>query len=251
MKRAREWALRITHEAQLHEENCFLTLTYNDEQLPEHGSLYKPHLQKFFKRLRKRYPAKSIRYYACGEYGERTQRAHYHVCLFGHDFADKIEWRKVGEHTLYLSQTLNEIWGHGNTSIGTLTFDTAKYTASYVFKKQFGDKGGGYVRLDNETGEIVPLVQPFAAMSLRPAIAAAWMTRYHSDVYGAEKDFVFLKGKKTRPPKYYDKIYDTINPERMAYLKHRRATENEGMTETELRAHEEITRARTKQKTEI
>lgn len=130
--------MRCVHEAQLHEENSFLTLTYDDEHLPENGSLHKPDLQKFFKRLRF-HTGKEIRYYACGEYGEKTLRAHYHVCLFGHNFSnDRQPFRRIGEHILYTSKTLTDIWGLGNTSIGDLTFESAAYTARYVMKKQTG-----------------------------------------------------------------------------------------------------------------
>lgn len=142
--------MRCVHEAQLHEHNCFVTLTYNDESLPEHGTLYKPHLTDFWKRLR--YHKGEFRYYACGEYGENTKRAHYHACLFGIDFQDKKPFRRIGEHWLYISQELTEIWGHGNTSIGSLTFETAAYTARYVTKKL--SKGQSrYVRMDPQTGE--------------------------------------------------------------------------------------------------
>lgn len=241
--------MRCVHEAQLHEQNSFITLTYNDENLPEWGSLHKPDLQKFFKRLRKQ--KGKFRYYACGEYGETTQRAHYHVCLFGMDFNDKVPFKKTGDHLLYISPQLQEIWGHGNTSVGTLTFETAAYTARYVMKKQFGDKGGGYVRVDEATGEIRPLVQPFATMSLRPAIASRWMHKFHNDVYGADKDSIHMNGKKLTPPKYYDKIYDKINPDRLEYLKGEREKRRTGKTDQELHARALIAHARTKQKTGI
>lgn len=123
------------------------------------------------------------------------------------------------------------------------------YTASYVMKKQFGNTGGGYVRIA-EGGEIIPLVQPFACMSLRPAIGQTWLLKHFKDVYWADKDFVILKGHKLRPPRYYDKIYDEVNPDRMAHIKKLR-TEKEGMTDNELRAHAKITRARTKTKNQI
>lgn len=238
--------MRCVAEASLHKENSFLTLTYNDEHLPEKGTLHKPHLQKFFKRLRFSLGSKTVRYYACGEYGDNTQRAHYHVCLFGHDFADKIEFRQVGEHKLYISQQLNDLWTHGQTSIGALTFETAAYTARYVTKKQTGLKKGGkgYVSVDDETGEIIQLQQPYAAMSLKPAVGREWIEKYASDIYNNDKDFLHLRGRKMRPAKYYDKIYDSINPEHMAMIKMKREQNSKNLTENELRACATIARAR-------
>lgn len=139
----------------------------------------------------------------------------------------------------------------GNTSIGELTFETAAYTARYVVKKQLGKGGQRYVHLDEETGEITDLQQPFAVMSLRPAIAAQWLRQYDSDVYGNNKDYIVMRGKKMKPPKYYDKIYDTIDPHHMQYIKIEREINHTKLKTEELRTHEKITRARMKKKTEI
>lgn len=247
IRRLSDWGLRMMHHASTHERNCFLTLTYDDAHLPEHGTLYKPHLQQFFKRLRY-YHGGRLSYYACGEYGETTQRAHYHVCLFGHDFDDKVAFRKIGEHQLYLSDQLTKIWGHGNTSVGSLTYESAAYTASYVMKKMLGKGCPRYVRLDTETGELIPLVQPFAVMSLRPAIASAWLHTYHADIYGHDKDTIRRNGKELKPARYYDKIYDTINPAHMSKIKQLRVDNHEPLTVQQLRARASITRARMKQK---
>lgn len=241
LEKSRQWAIRCVHEASLHKENCFVTLTYDDAHLPAMGSLHKPDLQKFFKRLRKH--KGPFRYYACGEYGDTTQRAHYHACIFGLDFQDKIEFRKIGPTTLYLSETLTRIWGNGNTSVGALTFESAAYTARYVMKKQTGlAKGGGYVHLDPQTGELTSLVQPFANMSLRSAIAKDWLHRYHGDIYN--KDYIVVRGRKHKPAKYYDTLYDSINPEHMAKIKQERIENSEKMTTEELHAREKMTRAR-------
>lgn len=241
--------MRCTHEAQLHKQNCFITLTYNDENLPEFGSLNKTDLQKFFKRLRK--TAGSFRYYACGEYGERTQRAHYHACLFGIDFQDKIHFRTIKGNHLYTSETLKEIWGLGNTSVGSLTMQSAAYTASYVMQRTLGKGCPRFVRHDTETSELIPLQQPYAVMSLRAAIGRTWIEKYHRDIYGGDKDSIQLQTKKLRPAKYYDKIYDIINNDHMQYIKAKRRENTEGNTNDELRAREKINNARAIFKTQI
>ena len=68
-------------------ESIFVTLTYDDNQVPMNDNadliLYKPDLQNFLKRLRKRKDGERIRYFAVGEYGTQSGRPHYHLCLFG------------------------------------------------------------------------------------------------------------------------------------------------------------------------
>lgn len=241
--------MRCVLEARSHDRNSFITLTYNDEHLPKDRSLDRQHLTKFFKRLRKH--KGPFRYYACGEYGDQTQRAHYHACLFGMDFDDKVEFRKINEHTLYISEELNRIWGYGNTSIGDLTFESAAYCARYVLKKKLGKGTLQHVLLDEETGELKPVVQPYAVMSLATAIAKQWLSKNHGDIYNAEKDFLVLRGQKLKPPKYFDKIYDTINPAKMAKIKEIRKTEHKDLTLQELRAHEKNTRARIIQRKQV
>lgn len=135
LEKSRQWAMRIMHEAQLHEHNSFLTLTYSDQYLPKNNSLKKDDVQKFLKRLRRRLD-KPIRYYQCGEYGEKFHRPHYHMCLFGHDFYDDREHFKTSTgDKLYVSELLSEVWGMGHCLIGDLTFESAAYVARYVTKK--------------------------------------------------------------------------------------------------------------------
>ena len=69
LDRARDWAFRCMCEADMHDENSFVTLTYNDENLPENRSVKKQELSKFIRRLRKAVWPKFIRFYGCGEYG--------------------------------------------------------------------------------------------------------------------------------------------------------------------------------------
>lgn len=243
--------MRCVLESKLHERNSFITLTYNDEHLPKDQSLNRHHLTKFFKRLRKQHGP--YRYYACGEYGETTQRAHYHACLFGMDFADKIPFQKRGDHQLYISEELNKLWGMGNTSIGELNFETAAYTARYVTKKKTGlaVKAPCYSRLDPETGELIPVVQPYAVMSLRSAIAAQWLPQFHGDIYNNDKDFLVMRGKEMKPPKYFDRLFDTIDSAKMQKIKEKRVRERKNLPLEELRAHEKITRARIIQRKQI
>lgn len=204
LEQSRQWAVRCVHESKMHEENSFLTLTYNNENLPDDGSISKRHLQLFIKRLRKSLPEKRIRYYGCGEYGERFRRPHYHVIIFGHDFQDK-EIFKAGikrwknrfqtgiDHTIYTSENLQKIWKKGFSSIGTVSFESAGYVARYCTKKITGKMAESHY--NGRTPE-------FALMSRRPGIGKPWLDKFRSDVY--PKDYFTLRGIKMQPPLYYD-----------------------------------------------
>ena len=136
--RSKEWAARIVHESQMHPENSFVTLTYDAENVPMDGSLNKQHFQKFMKRLRKHFSDKKIRYFHCGEYGEKLERPHYHACLFGIDFDDRVEHGAINSVVHYKSDTLEQLWGKGFCTVGELNYQTAAYTARYILKKMTG-----------------------------------------------------------------------------------------------------------------
>ena len=77
VSRSQQWAIRIVHEASQHEANCFLTLTYDGEHIPDSYSVSVREVQLFMKRLRKKL-GHPVRYFACGEYGDHGHRPHYH-----------------------------------------------------------------------------------------------------------------------------------------------------------------------------
>lgn len=80
--RRTDWAFRLMQEYKVSDSALFVTLTYNEKFVPEHG-VVKRHLQLYFKRLRKLCP--KLRYYAVGEYGLKTLRPHYHAIIFNVD----------------------------------------------------------------------------------------------------------------------------------------------------------------------
>ena len=191
----------------MHTQNSFITLTYAKEHLPSDGSLIKWHFQDFMKRLRSAHPSHSIRYFMCGEYGEKFTRPHYHACLFGIDFPDKDPIREEEGIILYNSPKLDKIWSYGYTSIGALTFETAAYTARYITKKITGDQRHEHYQTTCEhTGNLINLEPEFATMSLKPGIGKKWLDTYHSDIY--PHDTVIHRKGKTSPPRYYDKIME-------------------------------------------
>jgi len=220
LENARQWAIRIKHEASMHPQNSFITLTYDNEHLPPTGTLVLKHWQDFMKRLRKKYSYKKLSFYHCGEYGEKQGRPHYHAIIFNHQFSDLIPIpRKKDLHT---SETLKTLWGKGHISVGSVTFESASYVASYVQKKINGPKAEAinmsnglrhYERMTPE-GEVITLKKEYATMSRRPGIASRWLAKHHTDIYPS--DFVTHKGKKQSLPKYYDTQYEILtldNPE--------------------------------------
>lgn len=229
LERSRQWAIRCMHEASLHRDNCFITLTFSSDFLPHDRSLRKFHFQRFMKRLRKRF-GNGIRYYYCGEYGEKFGRPHYHACLFGFDFADKYLWKLSNGIPLFRSNSLEELWPYGYSSIGSVTFESAAYVARYIMKKVNGPSAiSHYEYVDSNSGEVFNRVPEFTDMSRgrkksgTGGIGKGWFDKYSSDVY--PHDFVVLRGKKVRPPKYYDRLYEVDFPDSFDDIKHRRVVE--------------------------
>lgn len=221
LERSRQWAVRCVHEAQMYDDNCFITLTYSNDFLPPDGSLSVRDFQLFMKRLRKRF-GDGIRFFHCGEYGEKFRRPHYHALLFNFDFVDKTLWKEVNGQKLYRSKALEELWPYGHSSVGTATFESAAYVARYIMKKVNGDDSFlHYANVDVDTGEVLSVLKPeYTTMSRRPGIGKAWFDKFGSDVF--PRDEVVVRGKKMRPPKYYDSVYELIDPDDALRIKVRR-----------------------------
>jgi hypothetical protein len=229
LEKSRQWAIRCMHEAQLHEKNCFITLTYNDENLKT-KSLDHTDFQKFFKRLRRAIAPAKVRYYMAGEYGTKFGRPHFHACIFGYDFHDKKLYKRTSSGSfIYRSSELEKLWTHGYSSIGDVTFESAAYIARYIMQKYTGEmdrnnthitRDEHYTYCDLSTGELIKLQPEYNKMSLKPGIGAEWIKKYRSDVY--PHDYVVINGKKTKPPRYYDKIQNNDYPFEFEEISHKR-----------------------------
>ena len=221
LEKSKQWAVRCINEAQMHSQNCFITLTYNDDHLPSDQSLHHRDFQLFFKRLRRANPGKTIRYYMAGEYGENYGRPHFHACIFGWKPSDLKKFTKSGDSILYRSQELDSLWSDNNgqligfTTVGDVTFESAAYVARYIMKKMNSDKlnpttGQAYSAVydytNPNTGEITKKTPEYNKMSLKPGIGATWLEKYMSDVY-PNGEVIIRGNKKVLAPKYYDKIF--------------------------------------------
>lgn len=220
------------HEASLYEANCFVTLTYAPEHLPEYGDLDLDAGPAFVKRLREHVSgsnASGIRTYGCAEYGAKLKRPHYHLLLFNYDFPDKVHVKTTPRGDRYYeSETCDRLWGNGKTLLGDLTFESAAYVARYVTKKITGLAQEAHYEFLNEYGEYISLTpEKPVCVSKFPGIGAPWLEKFGTDTYPS--DSVIVRGKEMKPPKYYDQRFGDAHPEIMKEVKRRRkqkATDN-------------------------
>lgn len=217
LSKAREWAIRCTHEAKMHKASSFLTLTFSPDGLNDRQNKYKESEKKdihslnvkdfqlFMKRLRKKikktHHITELSYYHCGEYGEENGRPHYHVLLFGYGFPDRYRWfkGKTRDYDLYRSEILEEVWPHGNSLIGNVTYESASYVSRYVTKKITGDYQDDYYQ-----GK----VPEYATMSrgAKNAIGYRWLRKYGlTDCYNNDRVTVLSDNGNfhIKPPRYY------------------------------------------------
>lgn len=209
------------HEAEMHDENCFITLTFDQVNLEKRSnplSLDVSEYQRFMKRLRKRF-GKNIRFFHCGEYGDQNKRPHYHAIIFGMDFKDKKLWTNRDGNKLYTSEALQELWPYGFSTIGEVTFQSAAYVARYIMKKWKGEGAEDhYTRWCPLTGEGTTVEPEYCTMSRMPGIGKTWLEKYKADVY--PHDYVVINNHKVKPPRYYDSL---LSEEELAQLKEKRA----------------------------
>lgn len=237
LERARQWSIRMMHEARFHPANSFLTLTYNDQNVPQSYGLQLRDLQLFMKKLRKFLEPTRIRFFACGEYGDLNGRPHYHAIIFGFDAADKkfLEYSESGE-AIYRSEALQQLWGLGNTSTQDVTHKSCSYVARYVTKKiKSGDQFGAerYFRLSPIDGTYHSVRPEFAVMSRRPGIGRRFVDEFKSDFYPS--GYLVLDGVKQAPPKYYVDQLSEKEQQRLKRQARKLGLKNKPHTTTERR----------------
>lgn len=277
LAKSAEWATRVINEADLYEDNSFITLTYAPEHVPADMSLDHSHYQKFMKRLRKKYVPKcpypvghdlrdewmlahAIRFYMCGEYGDNFGRPHFHAILFNHDFKDKYLWKVQNGQRLYRSEELESLWPYGYSTIGNVTFESAAYVARYIMKKQTGDAAEThYTVFDEDTGEVLknPITgedwvrtPEYNQPSRNGGIGKRWFEQFKDDVF--PNDYIVTPdGRKLKPPKFYDTIYEADFPHEMEEIKFNRVEKAEkhidNNTPERLKVREQVAEAKVKQ----
>lgn len=207
LERSRQWAIRCVLEAEMHDENCFITLTFDDEHLNKSRSLDKRDFVLFMKRLRKRF-GDGIRFFHCGEYGDRFSRPHHHACLFGFDFPDKIILSEGTGFVYYGSESLSELWPFGFSSIGDVTFESAAYVARYIVKKINGSTADRHYK--GRVPEYVTMSRGCKRLATG-GIGNSWYDSFKSDIY-PHNYIVIRNGIKVKPPKYFSDKFSLEKP---------------------------------------
>lgn len=188
---ASEWAARMIHESEYYDSTSFATFTYSDETLPADLSIDKTVITLLIKRIRKALEPRRIKYYANGEYGEKTGRPHYHAILFGiqpcfhcwsccktHMTADK----PSGD-----CEILRKAWPKGIVDLGPLNYLTARYVANYMLKEP------------PKNISLLNREKPFTLMS--KGLGRRYLMD-NADTLLKQKS-IRIQGVKKRLPKYY------------------------------------------------
>lgn len=205
INRKRVWANRLMLEAAEHGSNAFVTLTYSQENLPlcltGLPTLAPEHVRNWLKRLRKQIAPARIRYFLVGEYGDHTERPHYHAALFGFQRCKngrtlRFRNRALADKCCVNCRIIQSSWGHGDVEVGGLEEGSARYLCGYVLKKmtRYDDR-----RLHGRSPE-------FARMSLRPGLGhramhdiADVILRYGLDKSEADVPGAIRRGSAIQP----------------------------------------------------
>ena len=230
-------------ELPYHENAWFLTLTYDNENVPyrmtwdegtgevlvENYSLNYEDMKAFWKRLRRyleyhELNKGNLMYFQCGEYGGKTHRPHYHAIVYDLPIEkdDMKEYKRKNGAIYYNVDWITKIWGKGHVVIAPAEWKAMAYTARYTTKKVYGKEGKKFY-------EEMGILPEKCNMSLKPAIGARYYYDHAAEIY--EKDKIQLKnGKVCKPPRYFDKLFD---------LEHSNA---KPLTESEMESIEETTK---------
>lgn len=235
LDRSRMWAMRIIHESSLYEfdgGNCFITLTYDDENVPNDWSLHRSHFVLFMKKLRKYMQPQKIRFFMAGEYGSKCQhgidlsrvpcplcnvgRPHYHACLFNCSFPDLCSYGSRAGELRYTSPLLEKIWGLGFVDVGDLNFDSAAYVSRYILKKVTGMRADDHYMAYDLDGVITFLEPEYCTMSRGAkgghGLGYDWFKKFGNDVFPSDEVPVPGAGVFKSVPRYYEDLFKLEDP---------------------------------------
>ena len=246
LKYSAEWATRIMLESQKYEQNYYITLTYDQKNVPiaeqtsweqydpdpedPHGpkiktkqtrendgtwgyTLYPEDMNTFINSLRKRFERKGhegIKYFYCGEYGTETQRPHYHIILMNVPLNETKfydPWIDDNWKAHWKSTELEELWGKGIIDVCELEWSCAAYVARYCTKK-IELSGDKTIYLEN--GKFPEFIR------MSKGIGFDYFEKHYKEIY--KNDELILKTIKgnagsIKPPRAYDKRLEEADPE--------------------------------------
>ena len=238
---ANEWAGRCQIEAKNWIHNYFITLTYDEKNLPvnklNQKTLKKKDFQNFMKRLRKATKGEKtwvnpvtgkteqpIRYFACGEYGEKTKRPHYHAIIFNLSIPDLKFYKKTKQgNKLYNSDFLQKIWTKGFVVIGLADYASCAYTARYVQKKAYKQIGNYWYiwnrkntnngKIQEKKRHILKTNEPeFTLMSRGCGIGRNWFEENKEFLKKLKHTTISIKTEKglkiINLPRYFKKLWN-------------------------------------------
>lgn len=236
---SRMWAVRIVHEAAVHEfagGNSFVTLTYRDRaqctleelhngyHVPGDWSLHLKHFQDFMKRLRKAFAPQRIRYFHVGEYGRicrhginvyedkcsmlcNVGRPHFHACLFNCSFEDLEVYSSTNGEPRFTSPRLSRIWKYGFVDVGEVNYASAAYGARYILKKIKGVPAYDHYYSTDLDGNVVTLKREYCTMSRKPGLGEEFYRNYRDDIFPSDEVAVPGYGVVPKVPRYYEELF--------------------------------------------
>lgn len=203
--RRNEWSFRLNQELKVSVSSYFLTLTYDSDHLVFSLESRLPTLnvsdtQTFIKRLRKaqgKVCDVGLRYYLCGEYGDDSERPHYHMIIFnlhadivGREVIQMLKYHPEGVY----SPKLSEIWRGGIVHVGTCTQSSIHYTTKYVVNRHRQYPGRD---------------PPFSTMSRKPGLGSNYISTHKQWHVEAYRNFTQEHGIVARLPRFYkDRIFE-------------------------------------------
>lgn len=241
---SRDWANRCMSELKTNPLAFFLTLTYDDTHLmfapfvdAEDGTvsmrpcLVPSDFTKFMKRLRiycqREGIADEIRFFGCGEYGDDSERPHYHIIIYGFTPPEQGRhiWRQPSADApvLWTHKMFEELWTYGLSCYGDVTWESCAYVARYCMKKRKGlDRAAQ--KAAQESFGFPPWPEEFVRMSRRPGLGRDFYERNKDTIYMTDEMFVPVKGSisSVKPARYFDRLYDLEYPDRMHDIKLKR-----------------------------
>lgn len=238
---SRQWANRGYLEAKCWDQNWFITLTYDEDHIrileetksksgitfwnegDWNGTLVSEDLTQFMKNLRqimkREYNQDGIRFMACGEYGEQGERPHYHIILFNCNLPLEsfYEPRIINHETYFQNKIIERAWNKGISNVSEASWNNIAYTARYITKKI---NGNGSDEMYAEKGQ----KKEFFRVSRMPGIGEIYYQKHKDEIY--KNDLITIKNKQgvinSKPPKYFDKLYEEEYPEKFEKIKAKR-----------------------------
>lgn len=245
--RAQHWSLRCRLEAAHHIHTSIATLTYDEQALPP--TLQKRALQLWMKRLRQE-TKKRIRYFACGEYGERFGRPHYHAILFGireDSRAIQGTWSRHDPACTYCSDNQKRFCVNkiplGNVYTDNVSPEAINYVTGYTAKKLGWINKDESERLDASTGELFTYQPPFQIMSRggRNGHGLGSRAREH---YKSWATYAVNDGVHLSVPRYYKEAYKQqatqLEQEDNQFEKYKKSLVTPQLTQSQLQQKEDL-----------